>query len=139
MERYYKAGVASLYKSSFCASSVAIFSRFRKKDKTMTAELLNCPYIDSFSEMRNVLPPLFQRDLVTMKSGRDCNVLVTNYTDDEEYGAAVLQKQLQRIAWFYQEVATTLNSSLICNRTSSISTTFDVTLQSYLYQNRTRF
>jgi hypothetical protein len=81
----YTASIAALDEVHFGDSARKFFSRsFRKKDEPMTAESLYRYYLDSRLKMRNVLLPLFPKNLVTMKSGKgfhdSCNdVFVAAY------------------------------------------------------------
>ena len=81
----YKACIAALDAESFSDEARDYFGRaFRRKDEAMTAEPLYRHYNESRLKLRNVLFPLYPKDLVTMKSGKGfhelCNaVYVTAY------------------------------------------------------------
>jgi hypothetical protein len=81
----YKACIAALDVESFSDEARDYFGRaFRRKDEPMTAEPLYRHYNESRLKLRNVLFPLYPKNLVTMKSGKgfheSCNaVYVTAY------------------------------------------------------------
>jgi hypothetical protein len=55
----------------FCDGSCAFFKRsFRKKEEPVSPEHLHRYFLDSRCTMRNVIIPVFPKDLVSMKSGR---------------------------------------------------------------------
>jgi hypothetical protein len=74
-----EAAMLELYLSSvdrldplvFCEKARTFFCRsFRKKDEPVTAEHLYRYYLDSRRTMRNVILPVFPKDLVSLKSGK---------------------------------------------------------------------
>ena len=74
MMELYESTIAALDTSSFFVSTNCFFTRtFRRIDELLTAEPLYCNYHDYRTKMRNILLPLFPKDLVTMKSSRGFN------------------------------------------------------------------
>jgi hypothetical protein len=71
MLELYLASVARLDPLVFCEGARTFFCRsFRKKDEPVTAEHLYRYYLDSRRTMRNVILPVFPKDLVSLKSGK---------------------------------------------------------------------
>lgn len=67
----YNTCIAALDFQSLSDEAQDFFGRaFRKKDEVMTAEPLYCHYNESRLKMRNVLLPLYPKNLETMKSGK---------------------------------------------------------------------
>ncbi len=74
MMELYESTIAALDTSSFFVSANCFFTRtFRRIAELLTAEHLYCNYHDYRTKMRNILLPLFPKDLVTMKSSRGFN------------------------------------------------------------------
>ena len=71
MLELYLASVEALDPLVFCEKAKSFFCRsFRKKDEPVTAEHLYRYYLDSRRTMRNVILPVFPKDLISLKSGK---------------------------------------------------------------------